>query len=347
MSKPIIFSILTDPHLNESNFKEVESALYRAIDKTVKKGCHTLFIGGDIFTDRKTQSFDTLQSFGRVLEYAYKEDVQIIAIPGNHDKIDYESERSYLDIYRHYPGFTLRTGLDMFELESWNIFVLPFFKETTKLHEYIKQLNNRNVPDNSVLITHLAIDGVRNNDGSVISGILPTGTFKRFDHVLVGHYHDKQEIKNITYIGSLLQNNFGEDDLKGITFFHSDGSLTQESVAETRFLTVEINLNEQGKKEIDALVKVYEGAEDRIRFKFQGTKDQFKAVQRSVIEGKGIKVAFKEDLIEEVTVNQEVADNFAAFTKTMILDEWNEYCEKDEERKEVLIPGKELLTEML
>ena len=348
MSKPIIFSIIADPHLSDRNVSEVELAMKKSIDKTVERGCSIMYIIGDIFTDRKSQSFNTLQAFGRVLDYAEEKGITIPLFPGNHDKIDYLSERSYLDIYRHYPAVRLSTDFQLFgEYGGWHIFLLPFFREVDALLPYIEKINNTDIPDRSVLLTHVAIDGVRNNDGSVVKGILPRATFQRFKQVFVGHYHDKQEIKNVTYIGSLLQNNFGEDDLKGITYFHSDGSITQESVAESRYLTVEIDLQDKGKQEIENLIEIYEETPDRIRFKFLGTKQQFKSVPRSKIEGKGIKVAFKENIIEEVTVDQEVADNFAAFTKGEILTEWDDYCNKDEERKSVHQDGKDILEKTL
>ena len=346
--KKLLFSTIADPHLSDKNIPEVETALKLAIDKTLEKGSKLLFIIGDIFTDRKSQSFQVLQAFGRVLDYAFEKGVYIEGFPGNHDKIDYQSERSYLDVYRHYPAFNLATGIGEIVLDGGkHIFTLPFYREVDALLPYLEELKGRVVPEGSVLLTHLAIDGVKNNDGTEVKGILKRDAFKRFLKVLVGHYHDKQEFDNITYIGSLLQNNFGEDDLKGITYYYDNDEIEQESLSPNGYLTVSVDLHKVSNTEIETLVSIYEDSDNKIRFKFEGTRAQFKNVTRPWIEAKGIKVAFKEDLVEEVDINKKVADNFSAFTGAAILTEWDDYCSKDRNRKEVHKKGKEILNEIL
>ena len=210
--KELLFSIVADPHLSDKNYLEVESALKKSIDKTIEGGSSILYLIGDIFTDRKSQSFNTLQ-------------------------------RSYLDVFRHYPAFELVTTIGRMELDSgWTIFQLPFFKEVDALLPYLDQLKEMDVPEKSILLTHVAIDGVMNNDGSEIKGILARDAFKRFEKVIVGHYHEKQNFNNIFYIGSLLQNNFGENDLKGITYFYDTGEMVQEPIGERRYLTIDVDL---------------------------------------------------------------------------------------------------------
>ena len=348
MEKKLAFSVVADPHLSDKNISEVEAAMRLSIDKTAEKGVELLFVIGDIFTDRKTQSFNTMQAFTRILDYAHNKSVTLMCIPGNHDKIDYTSKNSYLDIYRWHPAMDLETGIGQITLDTgWTVFQLPYFREKDALLPYLEELNKIGIPRKSVLLTHLSIDGVRNNDGSEVSETLPRDTFKKFGKVLVGHYHDKQEFGNITYIGSLLQNNFGEDTNKGITYFYTDESMEQESLGESLFLTVDVDLNDTTKAKINKLVKDYADVKDKIRFRFEGSKEKFKNVPKSLIESKGIKVTFKEEKVETVAVDAEVADSFAAFTKTSILEEWDGYCEKDEERKGFHKEGKKILEETL
>ena len=55
-----------------------------------------------------------------------------------------------------------------------------------------------------------------NNDGSSVESSIRPSLFKDWGLVLSGHYHDYQELSdNVVHLGSLTQNNFGEDENKG------------------------------------------------------------------------------------------------------------------------------------
>ena len=43
-----------------------------------------------------------------------------------------------------------------------------------------------------ILLTHIAVTGSKNNDGTLVSSKLSTKLFKNFYKVLSGQYHDKQ-----------------------------------------------------------------------------------------------------------------------------------------------------------
>lgn len=339
----VLFGIVADPHMCENNVDLVEDALMKAIDQCVSRKTRILFIIGDVFTNRKDLSFNTLQGFNRVLEYSQKRAVSIILIPGNHDKISYKSERSYLDIYKFHPQVTLHSSVGHIAIDEWNIYLLPFFDEKNTVALYLQEIIEmirKKGTDKNVLLTHIAIDGVRNNDGSVVTGVVSRDVFSLFEKVIVGHYHDKQEVDNIIYIGSLYQNDFGEDERKGITFFHENGDLEQVSVIEPQYLTVPIDLSKYSLKDVKTkLLPIYRDTAKNIRFQFLGTKDELSKVETADFLAAGIKTSAR--VIEETVQGQSV--DFGGFNKEKILQEWKSYCSKIKLSKALSVKGTERL----
>jgi DNA repair exonuclease SbcCD nuclease subunit len=163
--------IVTDTHVNTENYPLIIDIFQQFIDLIKSLGLNTGIHMGDFFTSRASQSLMCLLTTTLILDMFEKEEITLYIIPGNHDKTDLESEESYLTIFNN------RTYVTLFEKESFiddngiNYCFLPYFKEGT---EYLQRLSNLNeMVGNfmlSVLFTHISINGVRNNDGSVVDG---------------------------------------------------------------------------------------------------------------------------------------------------------------------------------
>jgi len=63
------------------------------------------------------------------------------------------------------------------------------------------------------LFTHLPVNKAQNYNGFKLPGF-PPEIFKDYEAVYTGHYHRKQKIGNITYIGSLTVNNWNDWKIK-------------------------------------------------------------------------------------------------------------------------------------
>jgi exonuclease SbcD len=330
MKRPIIL-IITDLHLDQSNIDAVSNVTRQAIDKAKSLGLKHLYIAGDIFNSRKSQPLDLLDAWEEVITYAQSKSIVLRAIPGNHDKIDYTSERSYLDVYKHHPAFELVRDYKSFPIGKYNIHMIPFFDEK---ETYSKYLNKVQFLGNDILITHVAIDGVRNNDGSVIEDILNTSIFKKFLKVFVGHYHDKQQIDNVVfYIGALLQKNYGEDDQKGFTVMYEDG--THEMIVSefTKYETIKIDLDTATQQELIDLRRDYKGSTDNIRFKFTGSKEKVTALDKSKFDDLGIDIKCEYKDVD-VEVDYASATSFSGFDRKKIKEEWIEFCKKNDDIEE-------------
>lgn len=89
------------------------------------------------------------------------------------------------------------------------------------MNEYI--LDFPEIEGIDVLFGHFAVTGSRNNDRSVVENNIKPSSFKDFKKVYLGHYHDYQQVgSNIFHLGSLQQNNFGEDESKGFWMLYDD-----------------------------------------------------------------------------------------------------------------------------
>jgi exonuclease SbcD len=329
-----LIGLISDIHIKDSRIAEIEAAFKRCIGLLK---FDTLFILGDIFDSRKSLTFESLQCFHRLLGYA--KDKKVIIIPGNHDKISYQSKESYLDIFRHYPNVTLYDDLATISIEGWSIYLLPFFDEKTVLIERLDLI--KDVPEKSILLTHIAIDGVRNNDHSPVSGILSRNIFKEFNKVLVGHYHNRQEFDNVLYMGSFIPKDFSEDELKGLTVFYENGTIEQFPLSDKKYLTIDIDLEKEDGKE---KLQQYKDSTDNIRFNFIGDKGQLNSIEKSEFTSCGISVSSKEKT--DGTEDQNKVIDFSGFDKSKIVEQWDGFCQEKQGRIKYQKQGKDLLLKL-
>lgn len=329
MRKPL-FVLITDMHIADYNRDEVKSVIIQAIDKAIELGLSHVVCAGDVFTERKNQTLAVLDVWGEILDYCTTKDIELVAIPGNHDKVDYTSEKSYLDSFKYHPNFWLIRDCDDWDLvEGVRLHFVPFFDEKNTYSQYLSKCNLLKDGIN-YLITHVAVNGVRNNDGSEVEGACTVSSFNQFTKVFIGHYHDKQQVgNNIFYIGSIMQKTYGEDESKGMTVVYDDGDHEQVELKSRKFKTIEIDIDSVDTKLLNKLTVKYADHEDNIRFKFKGDREKLNALDRRKFEDVGIDTDFKYAEVE-VDVSYKEATNFSGFDKKKIKKEWKEFSEQHE-----------------
>lgn len=342
MKKRPLILIITDTHLSNKNVEQVIDIFRQAIAQAQKLGLKVIYHAGDIFDSRKHQTLATLSAFALILQMFEDAGMILRAIPGNHDKPDYFSPNSYLDVYQKYSSLELVREYNRFPHGDVMVHMIPFFDEKESYPFYLKKAEISKAMNLNILITHVAVDGVKNNDGSEIEETLSTSKFKNFDKVIVGHYHNKQEVGNVVYCGSAYQKDFGEDEDKGVTVMYEDGSLEQIKLDFPRFETVKIDLNVVTPQELEKALKTHGGSEDNIRFKFSGTKEKLAALDRSKYAKAGIDVKTEQD-DPEIDLDYAELAEFSGFDKGKILDEWDEFSEKHKIEETIVGEGKQRL----
>lgn len=337
--------IMTDTHLSDKNI-EVNKSIFKQFFDCCKlyKPEYTIHMG-DMFDDRKSQKLITLKTMKNMLEGLTQ---PLFVIPGNHDKSDLSSKESFLDIYHDDEENNLIVIDDYWIDPTKRLHLIPFFSN----NEYNKRLDLvlENVIKNSdskkFLLTHIAIDGVRNNDGSIVSDSISRSKLTLFDKVLVGHYHDRSVIgNNVHYTGSAFQHNFGENTDKGFTLLYPNGQVEYIKTQFPSFIQYKIDIDESNlntNQIVDELcVSIKDEDNTNVRVTFIGKETNLKKIQDKGLKNIGVDVKY---IPKEVMIGVESAENeeFINF-ESRLDDEWNNYSKLTKLSKEQVKIGLELL----
>lgn len=238
MSNPILL-LLTDTHLKKGNEVLIKSIFEDAIKICKEKKIGLAFLG-DFFTSREAQTLETLLHAKDILTFLQKSGVKCYFISGNHDKTNLNDDKSYLDAFPIWDNTTmfLFTNKLMY-IGGCLIHFLSYYKESDGT--FVEKLNSEKETRIDFLLTHIAVTGVKNNDGSkVVNNLSPKKTFAKYNKVFTGHYHDHSTFDNIVYIGSTHQANHAEDLDKGYTILNDDGSYEQIKSNFPYYVTIEV-----------------------------------------------------------------------------------------------------------
>jgi exonuclease SbcD len=347
--KVAIEVIITDTHLTpynqEANFQAYQGAFNLAKSLGLKRVLHA----GDVFESRKAQPQDNLNFFEDILDDVFSKEIQLWAIPGNHDKVSYTSKRSYLDPFKHHPHFRLFRERTMVNAGGHFLSFMPFFRETDTLipiiegmESMVSAVKDANSAMKVVGIGHFGINGVMNNDGTLVDNPIVPDLFSDFDIVLMGHYHDASHIQpNIYYPGASIQHKFGEKGAKGIHVLYDDMTFDTHVVENSHsYQTVDIDIVEHS---IDSVRKIVESSKDpniTYRFNLIGPADTLRAYDTTFIVNAGIKVkkVSPETIIDD---DDELEEIFISSQK--ILEEWDIFCKLRDYPETVCSTGKKFL----
>ena len=285
MKRPIVV-ISNDWHLAESNLEVIPGLVLQKIELGKKIGVSTLIGLGDFFQERKAQKEIVLNTFKKCLDLIHENGMELIAIPGNHDKTNYSSYSSFLDPFSSHPSLTLIRDCTQVELSGVKCCFIPFFEDSIWLEEFKK------VPSTcEVLFSHTAVSGsVNNNKTKVESSITPT-LFKKLKQVFLGHYHDPHSpAVNIHHLPSLQQNNFGENKIKGFTVLYEN--LETETVISDflSYETIQIDAPLLTTSKIKEIISSFSPEKGFLRLKILGQSNIIKSLDLEEMKRVGIKV---------------------------------------------------------
>jgi len=347
--KKAIEIIITDTHLTGENQEENFHIYQGAFDLAKSLGLSRVIHAGDVFESRKAQPQDNLNFFQDILDDVFTKDIPLWAVPGNHDKVNYASKRSYLDSFRDNPHFMLFNEFDTIDCETYFLIMMPFFRETDTLipmvndmESIVSAIKDSNPEMKRVGIGHFGINGVMNNDGTLVDNPIVPSLFSDFSIVLMGHYHDASHIQpNIYYPGASIQHKFGEKGAKGIHVLYDDMSFDTHVVDKAHeYKTVDIDITEQSIDSVKKLVQTSNDPNITYRFNLIGPEETLKAYDTSFIVASGIKVK-KSAIVSETMYDNELEEIFISSQK--ILEEWENFCILQEYSGDRIKKGLELL----
>jgi DNA repair protein SbcD/Mre11 len=334
---------LTDTHLKDGNDSLIESIFDQALEACLELDITNIVHGGDVFTNRKGQSLTNLLTFFRICYKFQKNGINFWVIPGNHDKTDQSLENSYLDIFNRHCR-VISDENQTLDLGGVALHFLPYFTDEEYLSRLAKisQKTHLKSLKKNYLITHKDINGVVNNDGSVVEGVIKRELFKKFDKVIVGHYHNYQEFGNILYSGSTHQTNYGETwEDKGFLIIGENGELARLPTVFPKYLKITCSVTDDKKEIFQSALKAKE-ENNFVRFIFKGKRSDLDKLNFSDLETLGVEVRYESEEFNE-SIQSVENDEFVEFDKKTILKEFNKYCSENSISKDLKNFGLKIL----
>lgn len=172
---------------------------------------------GDVFENRKgvnsESGFNYVKYF---LLPIIENDLILYQILGNHDIFyDKNNKINTLKMF-----FSLINNSNLKLIENYERIVLD--KKKIYLVSYGSDIDISEIYGD-ILFGHFNIDGFEMQKGVSVYNGMKQSLFSNFKNVFSGHIHRRDKQKNITYVGSLVENNFGENDfIHGFYVFDLD-----------------------------------------------------------------------------------------------------------------------------
>lgn len=285
MKNPIAI-ISNDWHIDESNLEEISGLISQQIKLAKSLNVKVLVLLGDIFKERKAQKEIVLNAFKKILDLIFENGLKIIAIPGNHDKTNYESYESFLDPFSSHQAFQLIRESEVLNLSGVNCCFIPFFTENIWVQEFEKITTSYDI-----LFSHIAVNGSINNNKTKVESSITPARFKKIKQVFLGHYHDTHEpASNIVHLPSIQQNNFGENTLKGFTVLYDDLTFEIKQSSFKQYETIQINGLELTKSKEQQIIESFTSQSLFLRLIVNGDSNIIKSLNFEDLKKVGIKV---------------------------------------------------------
>ena len=333
-----IFVLINDIHIDKQKGELAKSIFTQVLNIAVENDIYNIVIGGDVFTNRSGQPLDCLSTFQEIVGMCEKANKVLHVIPGNHDKTDPDDERSYIDVYDGSRNLRLHRSGESCIFGGCPVAFVPYFGEEKWKKEfanaqaiteeqYIDGDVDRDAP--AFLITHVAVNGVKNNDGSEVNCSVGSDLFGLYSKVLVGHYHNASKVgKNVYYTGSCYQNNFGENITdKGCTIAYDDGTFNFIPLKFPKYIKHVIDVNDS--ETLRNLIEKYDGETyDHIRFVFQGKKVDACKVNLADIQARGFQCEF-ESIEEKDAIDNSIDADALNYDKRSLTKDFLKFCSEN------------------
>jgi len=180
-----------------------------ATAKAKSLGCETCLFLGDYHNNRASINILTLNYSLKALEHLNDNFDQVFFIPGNHD-LYYRDKRDVQSVEwaKHLPNVQICN--DWFS--QGDVVIAPWLVGDD--HKRIPKLNGK------YMFGHFELPHFYMNAMVAMPdhGEIQREHFGHFDHVFTGHFHKRQQNKNITYIGNCFPHNYADagDDERGM-----------------------------------------------------------------------------------------------------------------------------------
>lgn len=328
MGKIVLF---TDIHLKVNNEDQVISACEEIVDFCIKNDIVNCICLGDVFDSRVAQRQSVLVAWDHCLSRFEEECINLDIIQGNHDMTDYDSNKSFLWAYRNRKTTTrIISNLTEDCIENCCFTFVPFQSDEL-LIESLKSFQNKKKRDknNHILLGHFSLQGSKNHNKEVESNI-SRDLFDGYDKVILGHFHDYQQFGKFVHIGSLFQNNFGEDeDNKGFWLLDTEDFSLENIPLKSKisFKKIELDVTNMTIKHINKTIEKFkdENPNSKLRVEIVGDTSSVKAFDKTRCQELGIDVKRKYSDVD-VNVDKVEKEEIRQLDQNDIKEKFKDFC---------------------
>jgi DNA repair exonuclease SbcCD nuclease subunit len=211
-------AITADIHIghNISNSFRIYDSLYsldQIKDYCISNSIDNIFIAGDLFHKRDGFTSVVLCESYKFLETIKDNNLNLNVIAGNHDQpykvfIKGQNNIRHLSSIANVFHKSMCQKVDLGDTSFWFLHWIDNCETIKKIVNIIYE--KMDTSRKNVLISHLMIKSFQNDNGTFNMTGFDPNIFYKFDKVFLGHLHRFQQKKNIIYVGSPLELNFGE-----------------------------------------------------------------------------------------------------------------------------------------
>ena len=279
----------------------------------------TVIHAGDLMDRRKFVNFSILnQVRTRFVDKLHDNGIELHCILGNHD-VYYRNTNMVNSIRELFNNdLKLYEQPEVVNFDGLDIALLPWVNKENQ-NESIDFIKNAAAP---ILIGHLELHGYDVMRGVRFDGGMDANIFDRYEKVLSGHFHCRQENGNVYYMGTQYQITFA--DLNETKGFHVLDTETREiefiENPYKMFHTVRYNDNDD-KFDINAIDCVHL-KDSYIKIFVESKKNPytFDRFMDKLYDNGVAKITIVEDIIDSEWTKEEIVD-LAQDTVTLINNE--------------------------
>lgn len=192
--------LYSDLHLRPERLKDCDIVLRQVAKLYEEYGCDLMVNLGDTFQTRGIVNTSCLTLLDHHYKDFHRRGIKQVIIVGNHDQEDHSGAVHPMSIFD-----------DVKSWDGWHVVDKPVVIHEIGFCPYMNDLKEDDLPSGvDSLCVHWGIQGARRNDSNVDSDGVPAGWLEKYKRVFSGHYHFRNSFKNIQYVGSPMQQNFGE-----------------------------------------------------------------------------------------------------------------------------------------
>jgi DNA repair exonuclease SbcCD nuclease subunit len=266
--------------LNDDRYLKFQIESWKAFIADLKKKKVTRIIMlGDFFDDR---NYISVKILNIILNEVIKHNMTMIMLVGNHDALFKNTNRVNAPelLFGKSKNIRIVSEPEEIEINGQPVLFMPWINKENQ-ETALKMIKSTKA---KICFGHFELTGFEMTNGIVCRAGMQPKLLKKFKRVVSGHFHLKQQLDNISYIGSFYQQTWADYDdqkeywlmdLKGWSFaeyhssrqifrkfhFDADNPITDEHIEQAKECYVKVYLNYKLKKKEEMILsKLMESA---------------------------------------------------------------------------------------